>query len=168
MATGTDFGAKIQISSTRKTSNGCSVAKRVSRKNVGWRQPSPNIAAIDFGTTNCSLAYILPGKVPAHGPNMLPFHGTVYRVPTAILFNKDGSVKAFGATARKKYRALEAEQLLEHPYFEQIKMNLQQDEVFIIATIRYSVLCTAAHTLFCYVAITNVVVIMSLPSLRVC
>lgn len=131
MATGTDFGEKIQISSTRKTSNGCSVAKRVSRKNVGWRQPSPNIAAIDFGTTNCSLAYILPGKVPAHGPNMLPFHGTVYRVPTAILFNKDGSVKAFGATARKKYRALEAEQLLEHAYFEQIKMKLQQDEVLL-------------------------------------
>ena len=149
MATGTDFGypdfeAKIQISSTRTTSNGCSVAKRVSRTNVGWRQPSPNIAAIDFGTTNCSLAYILPGKMPAHGPNMLPFHGTVHRVPTAILFNKDGSVKAFGATARKKYRTLKGEQLLEHAYFEQIKMNLQQDEVLIVVLLYKSVLIIVA------------------------
>lgn len=129
MAARTDSEATIQISSIRTTSNGCSVAKRVSRTNEGWRQPSPNIAAIDFGTTNCSLAYVLPGKMPAHGPNMLPFHGTVYRVPTAILFNKDGSVKAFGATARKKYRSLQGEELLEHAYFEQIKMNLQHDEV---------------------------------------
>lgn len=118
-----------RVGNTCKTSNGCTVAKRVLRTRARCRQPSPNIAAIDFGTTNCSLAYILPGSSTDRSPNMLPFHGTIYRVPTAILFNKDGTVKSFGARARKIYRGLENAQLLEYAYFEHIKMDLQHDEV---------------------------------------
>ena len=50
------------IGDVRKTSNGCSVAERISRKEAGFRVPSNNIAAIDFGTTNCSVAYTVVGK----------------------------------------------------------------------------------------------------------
>ena len=131
--------AQPQIDDTRKTSNGCSVARRVARGTAGFRQPSDNIAAIDFGTTNCSLAYILPGEMTEHGPNMLPFDGTFYRVPTAILFRKNGAVKAFGVTARKTYGNLGDEERLECAYFEQIKMDLQHDEVrYILVWLLYS------------------------------
>ena len=118
-----------KISSDRRTSNGCQVARRVSRTAAGYRQPSPNIAAIDFGTANCSLAYIIAGELTDSGPNLLSLHGTVTRVPTAILFRKDGTVKAFGEIARKSYRNLDGGERLEWAYFEQIKMDLQQDEV---------------------------------------
>ena len=123
------YAVMAQICNTRKTSNGCEVAERVPRKDAGCRQPSNSIAAIDFGTTNCSLAYILPGEMPEQGPNMLPFEGTIYRVPTAILFNKNGAVEAFGVAARRIYRNLDDEERLEYAYFEQIKMDLQHDEV---------------------------------------
>ena len=125
-----DNGIMAQICNTRKTSNGCKVAERVPREDAGCRQPSNSIAAIDFGTTNCSLAYILPGEMTEQGPNMLPFEGTIYRVPTAILFNKNGAVEAFGVAARRIYRNLDDEELLEYAYFEQIKMDLQHDEVY--------------------------------------
>ena len=123
-------GKHPKIGSVRKTSNGCEVARRVPRRDARCRQPSSNIAAIDFGTANCSLAYIIAGEMTDNGPNLLPLHGTVYRVPTAILFRNDGTVKAFGDTARKLYRNLDDEQRLEWAYFEQIKMDLQQDEVW--------------------------------------
>ena len=122
-----------RMGDTRITSNGCQVAKRVPRKDAGCRPPSDNIAAIDFGTTNCSVAYILPGEMAEQGPTIVPFEGTLYRVPTAVLFNKDGIVEAFGTTARKAYCNLEDEERLEWAYFEQIKMNLQHDEVIIIS-----------------------------------
>lgn len=118
-----------KIGSVRKTSNGCEVARRVPRRDARCRQPSTNIAAIDFGTANCSLAYIIAGDLTDSGPNLLSLYGTFYRVPTAILFRKDGTVKAFGETARKLYRNLGGKERLEWAYFEQIKMDLQQDEV---------------------------------------
>ena len=121
--------ASPQIGDARVTSNGCKVAQRVLRQDAGCRMPSNYIAAIDFGTTNCSVAYILPGEMAEQGPIMLPFDGTVYRVPTAILFNRNGDVEAFGTAARRAYRNLEDHERLECAYFEQIKMNLQHDEV---------------------------------------
>ena len=117
------------ISDIRKTSNGSEVAQRIPRKDVGYFVPPTYIAAIDFGTTNCSVAYILPGEMGEQGPIMLPFDGTIYRVPTAVLFNREGKVEAFGVTARKSYRSLDGDERLECAYFEQIKMNLQHEEV---------------------------------------
>ena len=123
---------KPKIGGIRKTSNGCEVAKHVLRRDVKCRQLPTNIAAIDFGTTNCSLAYIIAGELTNGGPNLLPLDGTEYRVPTAILFRKDGTLKAFGHTARKLYRNLEDEERLQCAFFEQIKMDLQQDEVCMV------------------------------------
>ena len=114
----------------RKTSNGCEVAKRVPRTESGFRVHSCNIAAVDFGTTNCSVAYITVGCGPEEGPRLLPLNTTYYRVPTAILFRPDGSIDSFGYGARAEYLNLENEDKLEYAYFEQIKMNLQHDKVF--------------------------------------
>jgi len=115
------------IGDVRKTSNGCSVAERISRKEAGFRVPSNNIAAIDFGTTNCSVAYTVVGDKGLH---LLPLNNTFNRVPTAILFASDGSVKAFGYDARMEYINLDNDERLQHAYFEQIKMDLQHDEVY--------------------------------------
>lgn len=117
------------IGDTRITSNGCPVAKRVQRKDAGFRVPSGNIAAIDFGTTNCSLAYITVGDSFEEGPKRLPLNTTHYRVPTAILFTPEGEIDSFGYDARQQYLNLDDEDRLQYAYFEQIKMDLQHDEV---------------------------------------
>ncbi len=105
------------------------MAERVPRTDAGFRVTSGNIAAIDFGTTNCSLAYITAGDGFEEGPKRLPLNTTYYRVPTAILFTPDGSIDSFGYEARTLYFNLEGDQLLTYAYFEQIKMDLQHDEV---------------------------------------
>ena len=117
----------------RKTSNGCEVAKRVPRKESGFRVHSGNIAAIDFGTTNCSVAYITAGvgSGTEEGPRLLPLNTTYHRVPTAILFKPDGSIDSFGYDARAEYLNLENEDRLKYAYFEQIKMSLQHDKVIL-------------------------------------
>jgi len=117
------------IGDVRKTSNGCEVAKRVPRKKSGFRVPSDNVAAIDFGTTNCSVAYKTIGSGPEEGPRRLPLNTTYYRVPTAVLFKPDGAIDSFGYDARAQYLNLDDAERLEYAYFEQIKMNLQHDEV---------------------------------------
>ena len=122
------------IGDVRKTSNGCEVAKRVPRKESGFRVHSGNIAAIDFGTTNCSVAYITVGSGSEEGPRRLPLNTTYHRVPTAILFKPDGSIDSFGYDARAEYLNLANEDRLDYAYFEQIKMNLQHDKVFITCT----------------------------------
>ena len=119
---------KPQISRPFASPNGCTVARRVSRDEAGCPPPSNCIAAIDFGTSNCSVAYILPGESPEKGPNILAFQ-SLRHVPTAVLFSKDGIVRLMGDVARKMYRTLTAEEMDKQAYFEQIKMNLQHDEV---------------------------------------
>ena len=128
--------ASPRVGDTRKTSNGCKVADRVPREQARFREPSDNIAAIDFGTTNCSLAYVTIGHSAGseEGPVRLLLNNTFYRVPTAILFNPDGSVDSFGYDGRQEYMNLDDEERLQYAYFEQIKMNLQHDEVRDIKT----------------------------------
>ena len=107
------------------------MAKRVPRKGSGFRVHSKNLAAIDFGTTNCSVAYTTVGSKPEEGPLRLTLNTSYYRVPTAILFKPDGSIDSFGYDARAEYLDLDDEDRLEYAYFEQIKMTLQHDKVFI-------------------------------------
>lgn len=111
----------------RKTSNGCKVTRRVQRRDARCHQTSECIAAIDFGTTNCSVAYLLPGQ-SEQDPQLLLFD-TEKRIPTAVLFNKEGTVEEFGKAAREACISLNGEKLMERPYFEYIKMNLQHDKV---------------------------------------
>ena len=106
------------------------MAKLVPRKKSGIYTHSSklNIAAIDFGTINCSVAYTIAGNRNAI-PVILALNQTYYRVPTAILFKPDGSVDSFGYEVRAEYLDLDDEERLEYTYFEQIKMNLQQSKV---------------------------------------
>jgi len=121
---------KFNMASTgdgRITSNGCEVAKRVPRAESGFRVHSGNIAAIDFGTTNCSVAYTTSGS----HPRMIPLNTTFNRVPAAILFNPEGAISSFGPNARHEYLNLDQEDKMKYAYFEQIKMGLQHDEVLL-------------------------------------
>ena len=115
-----------RIGSVRMASNGCQVAERVHRQTVGFRIPSKNIAAIDFGTTSCSVAYIIDGSVEVQ---RLVLNDTFYRVPTAILFDAKGKVSSFGIDAQQDYKNLDDEKRLQYVYFEHFKMKLQNDEV---------------------------------------
>jgi len=78
--------------------NGTVCAKKISRQKSKVRKQSKNIVAIDFGTKNCSLAYVTEGDQLhiARGINKLPLNGSHLRVPTAILFSSDGKVYSFG------------------------------------------------------------------------
>ena len=114
-----------------KSPNGTVRALRVPRKTSRLREPSKNIAAIDFGTKNCSLAYVTESdKLEiTRGIPKLPLNGTYLRVPTVVLFNTHGQVEAFGHDARTLYANLEDSDREEHVYFEEIKMNLLHDQV---------------------------------------
>ena len=113
------------------TPNGASRAKKVPRTQCEFRPPPKNIAAIDFGTRNCSLAYITENdKLElTQGVPKLPLNGTFLRVPTAILLNLSGEIERFGHDARDVYGNLEDYERESYFYFEEIKMNLHRDQV---------------------------------------
>lgn len=117
--------------STPKDANDTIRAHRVPRRTSRLRKQSKNIAAIDFGTKNCSLSYITENdKLEiTRGIPKLPLNGTYLRVPTAILFNPSGEVEAFGHDARTLYANLDDEEREVYVYFEEIKMNLHKDQV---------------------------------------
>ena len=120
--------AECYIDEVRKTSNGCIVAKRVPRSKTDFHKPSKNVAAIDFGTTNCSVAYLTETDIPERGPQRLLLSGNYSRVPNAVLFDPNGSLLSFGMDARLEYSNLEDDKRPDYIYFEHIKMNLQSDE----------------------------------------
>ena len=97
-------------------------------QSAGKRQ---RIAAIDFGTTSCSLAYTLSDK--DHVVNM-GLNWVLERVPTAILLKKIGpfphsfKVAKFGFQAQDEITKLGAK-LQEYIYFECFKMKLSQEAV---------------------------------------
>ena len=98
--------------------------------------PENNIAALDFGTTYCSLAIITDGSDTA---SCLKLDGYCPRVPNAILFRKlvDSSsatdvpceIRAFGKKAQETHSKLKPNEVSQHLFFERIKMNLQHDPV---------------------------------------
>ena len=137
-------------------------AERISRNKLQekyptatrFRKTSGNIAAIDFGTTFCSLAYateVNPDEDLTNvDVNTVPLDNSrSRRVPTAILLRKaptstptdreDGDkrvlktccyeVVSFGSEAVKQCNTLSATKRSEYLYFERFKMTLQNDEV---------------------------------------
>ena len=111
--------------------NGTQRATKLPRKQPSRAKLSSHIAAIDFGTKNCSLAYITANDSVdlTQGVPKLPINGMHLRVPTAILFNSHGAPEAFGHDARTLYGNLEDYERESYYYFEEIKMNLQRDQV---------------------------------------
>ena len=119
----------------RKHINGVKLPTEEFRRNRLSRQCGKNIAAIDFGTTSCSVAYCIDEdrKVRA-----LRFSDDV-RFPSVILMDADGRVVEFGKNARKKYAHLPPDKKQHHHLFTEIKMNLQHDKVNnTIILMRYS------------------------------
>ena len=119
-----------------------------------FRETTGNVAAIDFGTTFCSLAFRTVGAGTDHtgAPiiNTVKLNEVHSRVPTAILLKeKEGSdshlqnidgedpvarspvyeVKYFGYEAQDQHRKLRPADRPKCLYFERFKMSLQQDEV---------------------------------------
>ena len=89
-----------------------------------------NVAAIDFGTTYCSLAYITDGDPD---PTMMNFEYTYPRVPTSLLLKRnddDGTVevKCFGYEARREYTRIRPKLQHQYIYFDRVKMSLKEEE----------------------------------------
>ena len=88
------------------------------------------IAAIDFGTSFCSLAYALSTTDKVVN---LSINGRHERVPTAILLEKlEGdtlAVCSFGYEAQEDLTTLSTSELQKHLYFECFKMKLRDENV---------------------------------------
>ena len=95
------------------------------------------IAAIDFGTTFCSLAYTLPNEDTVNFVELSP--GQQPRVPTAILLQRkrgaiadgipDLTIRDFGFDAQDRTTKLLDYERPYHIYFELVKMLLYNDKV---------------------------------------
>jgi len=109
--------------------NWCSKADR-----KHYRSTPQFLTTIDFGTTHCSVVYLLrpdlepnPSEVD---PTVLKLDNSGHkRVPTYILFDANGNKMAFGHEARERFAALNHEQRPRHHYFEHVKKNLQHEKV---------------------------------------
>ena len=92
-----------------------------------------NVAAIDFGTTFCSLAFCVTGC----DIESLKINGVYDRVPTAILLKKKReqndaiTVIDIGFNAQQRYKNLPAGRYEDHLYFECFKMQLRDETVSI-------------------------------------
>ena len=138
-------------------------ADRISRAELQQKYPDAsrfsktdgNEAAIDFGTTFCSLAFATVGNPDLVDTrsveiNTVRLNGYYTRVPTVILLREsestssqstscdddlpvsrtcDYKVVSFGYDAMTELCSLKSSQRSKYLYFERFKMTLQQDEV---------------------------------------
>ncbi len=107
-----------------------------------FRETTGNIAAIDFGTTFCSLAFTTSSGEAVRN---LKLNEVFARVPTAILLQQrddsdsvvsDGLVHTpcydvykFGYPAQNEHKNMRKEERAKSLYFERFKMDLQKDGV---------------------------------------
>lgn len=124
-----------------------SLIERYGQQAGRFRETTGNVAAIDFGTTFCSVAYttVVTGYDGITTLKLNQYHS---RVPTAILLKQNGSnsiqnfnaddpvirssvyeVDSFGYEAQEQHAKLRASERHNYLYFERFKMSLQQDEV---------------------------------------
>ena len=115
-------------------------AAKIPREETGCSQSTNgNIAAIDFGTSSVSVAYITDGDRIEKGVNTLALeyssNSTVTRAPNAILLSKEGTeckIAAFGETAQKRFSDMKEGERCHHIYFERIKMLMKRDNVSLL------------------------------------
>lgn len=111
--------------------NGVFKTRKVPRCAAGFRPASEFVAAIDFGTTYCSVAYTLQQE--SKEIFKLPIDGPHTRVPNAILIErKTNKVEAFGERARTKFSKMKSEAREKYIYFERMKMILYRRPVSIL------------------------------------
>ena len=130
-----------------------SLIERYGQQAGRFRETTGNVAAIDFGTTFCSVAYttVVTGYDGITTLKLDQYHS---RVPTAILLEQNGSnsiqnfnaddpvirspvykVDSFGYDAQEQHAKLRASERHNYLYFEHFKMSLHQDEVSISSII---------------------------------
>ena len=132
-----------------KNTKPLSEATRKKRSESGYSVNEGNIAAIDFGTTYCSLAYKTKGD---RRPITVMHIEHKERVPNSILIqeNNDGThtAVAFGFTAAKEFLkySKRCHYQDEYIYFEQLKMLLERDEVSKNVKEIYIIFSFTAHT----------------------
>ena len=99
----------------------------VSRVAGGFRLASDFVAAIDFGTTYCSVAYTL--KQDSKEILKLQMDGQHTRVPNAVLVEKrTKTVEAFGYRAKTMFSQMKQNRE-KYIYFERMKMILYRKPV---------------------------------------
>ena len=107
--------------------NGVRKTRKVLRSEADFRRASEYVAAIDFGTTYCSLAYTLRGTTEIL---KMQLNGHHMRVPNAILIEKESNeVVAFGYYAQARFSGLQKTDQKKYIYFERMKMILYRSPV---------------------------------------
>ena len=98
----------MAVSKDYRHPNGVRRISRVPRSKGGFRPASEYLASIDFGTTYCSVAYILKGSKDIL---KLPLDGPLTRVPNAILIEKEiNRGVVFGYHAQDQFSQLKKRQ----------------------------------------------------------
>lgn len=108
--------------------------KSVLKTEYDIRVSTGNIAAVDFGTTFCSLAYKTTGEDKVTAFRLSGVHN---RVPNAMLLKKSHlsidttimEVVQFGCRAQEEYSKLRPVDRPNFLYFERVKMLLEKDTV---------------------------------------
>ena len=110
--------------------NGVKVAEAIDRDKSAFLAlgKTRNIAAIDFGTANCSIAYCTTKDEEMILLKLSSQEGQV-RVPTILLVNDEGKPIKFGKRAIRQYQRLDPSQQLKYHLFERIKLALGPHEV---------------------------------------
>ena len=102
-----------------------STAKKTLFQEVASDRDALAIAAVDFGTTFCSLAYSLSNK---EAVSLIELNPSQTRVPTSLLLQRtaDGTlqVRDFGFEAQSEATKLIGDECANHVYFELVKMLL--------------------------------------------
>ena len=146
MARVVDIGAKSKEPFRR--------AKKIARIDPGFPVSKGNIAAIDFGTTSVSLAYVAERDNLEHGANTLQLDSGMMsvRVANAILLRDNGQsleVVEIGGAAQTSFMRMRQENYSKHIYFERIKMLMKRDQVIIISIsllyVRWSTYSDSTH-----------------------
>ena len=109
--------------------NGVTVAKTIDKtRSAAFLTTKGNIAAIDFGTANCSLAYCITEDEEVTLLNLSTQENQL-RVPTILLINEKGEPVMFGSRAIREYDLLDPILRKEYHLFERVKLALAPHEV---------------------------------------
>ena len=93
------------------------------------------IAAIDFGTANCSLAYCIKKQEKVMSLNLNP---DIPRVPTALLLKKEAGrckIVSFGSRAQDHMMALSNQDHKNYHYFEFFKMEIHSQVCMLVCIV---------------------------------
>lgn len=118
----------------RAAQNGVTLPERRHRTPRNTSSKQKHIAAIDFGTSSCSLAcWTANPALHDQSCNMIKFseEDLGHRVPTAVLIDEDGVVVKFGADAEYEWINYcdSASERDRYFFFKQIKMELLRNKV---------------------------------------